>query len=136
VPNFLKRATIAFTAGCLGGLTNSLAVWIFGAAGITALLGVGIAPALVPGWLYPRLVWGGIWGILLLLPLVRLGVLVQGAILSLGPTIVQLFIVFPMKADKGVMGLELGTLTPLFVVFFNLIWGVTAVWWYRATGGR
>jgi len=35
-----------------------------------------------------------------------------------------LLVVFPIKAKKGYLGLELGTLTPLFVVFFNLVWGV------------
>jgi hypothetical protein len=44
--------------------------------------------------------------------------------------------VFPLKAHKGVGGLELGYLTPLFVVFYNAIWGYTAgLWlkrvWYR-----
>ena len=134
--NLSRRATTAFACGALGGLANSLAVWIFGAAGITAMLSVAIAHTLTPGWLYPRIVWGGLWGILLLLPLARLSVFVQGALLSLGPTLVQLFVVFPFKAGKGAMGLELGTLTPLFVVAFNLVWGIAAVWWYRANGGR
>jgi hypothetical protein len=39
----------------------------------------------------------------------------------LGPTIVQLFVVFPPKAGKGIMGFELGLLTPLLVVVFNAI---------------
>jgi hypothetical protein len=43
---------------------------------------------------------------------------------SLGPTLVQLFIVFPFKGDKGLMGIDLGTLTPLFVIFFNVVWGI------------
>jgi hypothetical protein len=42
--------------------------------------------------------------------------------------------VFPMKANKGAMGLELGMLTPLFVVVFNAIWGWTAAIWLRITG--
>jgi len=32
-------------------------------------------------------------------------------------------------ADKGVGGLALGALTPLFVLFFNAVWGVVAAWW-------
>ena len=46
---------------------------------------------------------------------------------------IQLFIIFPIKADKGAMGLDLGTLTPVFVVIFNAIWGVTAAIWLRWT---
>ena len=29
------------------------------------------------------------------------------------------------------MGLELGTLTPLFVLFYNAIWGLAAAWWLK-----
>ena len=64
----LGTAMLAFSAGALGGLANSLAVWLFGALGITLALGVGIAPGLTPAWLYPRIVWGGLWGFLFLLP--------------------------------------------------------------------
>jgi hypothetical protein len=128
---FTTKLSLVFAAGCLGGLVNSLAVWIFGVIGITSALGVKIAPALSASWLYPRLVWGGIWGLLFLLPLVQKRFLYKGLILSLGPTIVQLFIVFPLKANKGVMGLDLGLLTPLFVIVFNAIWGLSAAIWLR-----
>ncbi|MHC4791247.1 MAG: hypothetical protein ACYS8Y_07400 [Planctomycetota bacterium] len=126
-----KNITLVFAAGCLGGLLNSIAVWLFGEIGITTALGVSITPKLSPAWLYPRIVWGGIWGALFLLPLWRQRLLIRGLIYSLGPTIVQLFIVFPLKANKGTMGLDLGTLTPVFVIIFNAIWGVTAAIWLR-----
>jgi hypothetical protein len=41
-----------------------------------------------------------------------------------------------MKANKGVMGLDLGALTPLAVVVFNAVWGVTAAIWLRWTNYR
>jgi hypothetical protein len=129
--NLAKNFTLAFAAGCFGGLLNSLAVWIFGELGITTALGVSIAPKLSAAWLYPRIVWGGIWGVLFLLPLWQRTVLIKGLVYSLGPTLVQLFIVFPMKANKGAMGLDLGTLTPVFVIIFNAIWGVSAAIWLR-----
>ena len=129
--NSAKKLSSVFAAGCLGGLLNSLAVWIFGVIGITPALGVKIAPLLSASWLYPRLVWGGIWGLLFLLPLMQERFLYRGLIFSLGPTIVQLFIVFPLKAGKGVMGMDLGLLTPLFVFVFNAIWGLTAAIWLR-----
>ena len=132
--NLTKKISLVFAAGCFGGLLNSLAVWFFGVLGITSALGVKIAPALTASWLYPRLVWGGIWGALFLLPLLQRRHFYRGLIFSLGPTIVQLFVVFPMKAHKGVMGLDLGMLTPLFVIVFNAIWGLAAVVWLRWTG--
>ena len=129
--NSAKNFSLVFAAGCFGGLLNSLAVWLFGELGITTALGVSIAPKMSAAWLYPRIVWGGIWGALFLLPLWQRKVLIKGLIYSLGPTLVQLFIVFPLKANKGALGLDLGTLTPVFVIIFNAIWGVAAAIWLR-----
>ena len=132
--NTARKISLVFAAGVLGGLLNSLAVWAFGEFGITAAAGVKIAPKLTAAWLYPRLVWGGIWGVLFLLPMMQTSIWYRGFIYSLGPTLVQLFVVFPLKAQKGAMGLDLGMLTPLFVVVFNAIWGWTAAIWLRWTG--
>jgi len=133
---FLKDLSLTYAAGSLGALANSLAAWLFGALGITAALGVQSAPALTVGFLYPRLVWGGLWGFLFLLPFLRGSVVWRGIIYSLGPTVVQLLVVFPFKLGKGWLGLDLGTLTPLFVIFFNIVWGVCAAAWLQLTSGE
>jgi hypothetical protein len=125
------KLTILFSSGCVGGIINSLVVWFLGARGVTAALGVKIAPDLTPTWLYPRIVWGGIWGFLFLLPFLRKSLFWRGFLFSLGPTIAQLFVVFPAKASSGMMGLGLGNLTPLFVLFFNAVWGVSTALWLR-----
>ena len=132
----VKEVSLTFAAGVLGGLANSLTVWLFGLVGLNQLLGVSLAPALTPAWLYPRLVWGGLWGWLFLLRFPRLTYLSRGLVFSLGPSLVQIFLVFPLKAQKGVGGIELGYLTPLLVLFFNAVWGlVTALWlrWSRSS---
>jgi len=122
--NLIKNSLLTFGAGCAGGLANSLVVWAFGHWGLTAALGVHISPHISPAWLYPRIVWGGIWGLAFLLPLMPGRLLSKGLVLSLGPTIIQLFVVFPLKAHKGTAGLDLGLYTPLFVLFFNAVWGL------------
>jgi hypothetical protein len=128
-----RELSQTFAAGTLGGLVNSLFLWAIGQLGVTAALGVKIAPALSPPWLYQRLVWGGIWGLVLLLPFLRQGSpLRAGFIASLGPTLAQLFYVFPHMAHQGVGGVELGLLTPLVVVVVNAVWGWAAVVWSRA----
>jgi hypothetical protein len=121
-----RNLLIVFAAGSAGGIANSIVVWLFGLIGITGFFGVSIAPTLTPAWLYPRIVWGGIWGLLFLIPFLRDWTISRGLILSLGPTIIQLFVVFPIKAQKGMLGLDLGLLTPFFVLFFNFVWGVKA----------
>ncbi|MGD9310945.1 MAG: hypothetical protein PVG51_17510, partial [Desulfosarcina sp.] len=60
----MKKLLVCFSAGCLGALANSLVLWQFGELGLARLFGVAMAPSLSAGWLYPRIVWGGIWGLL------------------------------------------------------------------------
>ena len=123
---WVRKVAICFSAGCVGGLVNSLVVWLAGYGGLTIALGVGIAPELTAGWLYPRIVWGGLWGLLFLLPMLNSSPIRRGLLLSLGPTLAQLFIVFPLVASKSLFGMQLGPLTPLLVTLFNAVWGVTA----------
>ncbi len=129
----IKRISLMFAAGAMGGLINSLLVWFFGAKGITGHFGVAIAPALTGPWLYPRLVWGGLWGFLFLLPLMESRQIPRGLVFSLGPTLVQLFFIFPSVNHKGLLGVDLGALTPVFVLFFNAVWGVVAALWLKWT---
>ena len=36
-------------------------------------------------------------------------------------------------ASCSYLGLELGTLTPLFVIFYNLLWGLVTASWLKLT---
>jgi hypothetical protein len=127
----LGMLSIVFAAGCVGGLANSLAVWGMGKSGITGAMGVSVVPNWSPAWLYPRLVWGGIWGFLFMLPYLQGSTVLRGIVYSLGPTLVVLFIVFPMQAKKGMMGVQLGKLTPVFALIVNAVWGIAAAWWLK-----
>jgi len=129
--NVFRTLSLVFAAGCVGAVANSLVVWLFGDVGINAALGVKIAPKLTAAWLYPRIVWGGLWGFLFLLPVLRSSLLARGLLFSLGPSLVMLLVVFPMKAKKGMLGLDLGGMTPVLVLFFNAVWGVAAAIWLR-----
>jgi hypothetical protein len=122
----MKKVLICFGAGCLGALANSLVVWLFGEWGIAQWMSVAITPALTPSWLYPRIVWGGIWGLVFVILTLDKKWVQKGGLISLLPTAVQLFFVFPFQAQKGMAGLELGLLTPALVILYNWVWGVTA----------
>jgi hypothetical protein len=127
----VKNLSLVFVAGLWGGLFNCLAVWLFGWLGIPQALGVQIAPPLTTGLLYSKLVWGGLWGLLFLISLGQVSFLVRGLLFSIGPSLVQLFVVFPFQAQAGVLGLQLGGLTPLFVLFYNVVWGIPAALWLQ-----
>jgi hypothetical protein len=120
----MKKLLVCFSAGCLGALANSVTVWGLGRLGITSWAHVSIAPALSPAWLYPRIVWGGIWGLLFVISILNSSPLKKGMLISIVPTLFQLFIVFSHQTGQGVAGINLGLLTPLFVLFFNFVWGV------------
>jgi hypothetical protein len=134
--NLVRNISLTYAAGSLGALVNSFAVWLFGLYGITAALGVKIAPALTPAFLYPRLVWGGMWGFLFLLPFLRDRTFWRGIVFSIPPTLMQLLYVFPTSLGKGMLGWDLGTMTPLVVFVLNAIWGLAASYWLRATAER
>ena len=66
-----------------------------------------------------------------MLPIFRSSLLARGLLFSLGPSLVMFLVVFPLKAKKGMFGLDLGSITPVLVLFFNAVWGVTAAIWLR-----
>lgn len=120
---------LGLLGGILGALANTAAVWLFGNAGITGLFGVAISGDVTPFDWAARTWYGGLWGVALgvLLPVVPgRGAVARGALFSLLPTLYMWFKVFPLDRGAGFFGFELGLLTPLFVLFFNLIWGLVA----------
>jgi hypothetical protein len=131
--HFLDRAAVSFASGAFGALVNSLVVWVAGQYGLTARIGLAIAPALTASWLYPRLVWGGLWGFLFLLPLRRSWWL-RGLVVSLAPSAFQLLYIFPHVTGQGLLGLRLGAPMPVFVLAANAVWGLAAAGLLRATG--
>ena len=121
----MKKFLLVFAAGCLGALVNSLLIWSLGQQGITQTLGVSMVPYLSAHWLYPRIVWGGLWGFLFIISFAQNRPFFKGGLLGLFPTAAQLFVFFPYYQNGGIAGLELGLLTPLVVLVVNWVWGVT-----------
>lgn len=127
----IRRISSAYVGGVIGALIDSINIWILGKVGFTALIGVGMRPEFRPAWLYPRLVWGGIWGILLLLPFMKGRTVQRGMLMSLAPTAMVYFVMFP-EMGKGIFGLGFGLLTPVLVLLLNFIWGIAASYWYES----
>jgi hypothetical protein len=133
-------AAVCFCAGMLGALLSSLTLWLAGESGLTAWAGVDLVPALTLVWLYPRLVWGGLWGLPLTLlfatPRRRRNWVRKGLLFSLLPSAAQLFYFFPHATEYGLLGLALGPLTPLLVLLANALWGAFAAVFIRLLWGR
>jgi len=123
----MKNALVVFAAGCLGALIQVLVMWLFTRYGITHSLNVNLPGSMVPNWLYPRIVWGGLWGFLFLLPILTSSLLARSFVVALIPAGVQLFIIYPIYEGKGIAGLSLGLLTPFLVLFFYWVWSLATV---------
>jgi hypothetical protein len=120
--DLFRKSAVAYAAGTLGALANRGALQLLRVArGDTGI------PAASPAWLYPRLVWGGIFGLLFVLPLLPGRPLVKGLLLSLAPSLARL----TLFAPAGGVG---GPLAIVMVFLFNAIWGVATAYALTAMG--
>ena len=131
----LRHVSGAFTGGAIGGFVDSFNIWAMGRAGISDLLGVGMKPDFTAPWLYQRMIWGGIWMLLLLLPVLKERTVARGMLFSLLPSAMMLFMVLPTMG-KGVLGLGFGSMTPVVVVGLNFVYGIVASFWYQFASDR
>ncbi|MGC8552420.1 MAG: hypothetical protein ACP5O7_06080 [Phycisphaerae bacterium] len=127
--NVPRELSLAFAAGVVGAMVNAGAFWLCQKTDIFALLHCKLSAPFGPPWFYQHVTWGGLFGLLFALPLLRQSPFKRGLLLGLAPTAFALFVVLPFFVHKHMLGLALGYTTPLFVLVFNLIWGVaTALW--------
>lgn len=132
--DFLKKLAVYFGAGAIGGLASGMLLWYLGKVGITSGLGVKLVPRLTALWAYESIVWGGIWGAMFFFPIRKMSPLATGLLLSLGPSLGEMFYFIPVMDGKGLFGFGLGKLTPLIVLFISAVWGVVAAFYLRICG--
>lgn len=120
--------------GLLGGLLGAVAAlagqWALSALGVPARLGVDL-PALDGTAAGARLLYGSGLGLVLGVSLPWVpgpGIVARGAAFSLAVSAYVLFVAYPARADFGLLGLERGPLTFVFVLLLNAVWGMVAAW--------
>lgn len=127
----IRKISAAFAGGAVGGFVDSFNIWFMGKVGISDLIGLSMKPEFSAPWLYQRMVWGGIWMLLLLLPLLRGKTLLRGSIFSLLPSAMMLFMVLP-EMGKGMLGHGFGAVTPFVVISLNCLYGMVASLWFKS----
>lgn len=128
----LNKLSLSFAAGSVGGVLSALLMFLCGALGLMESYGVKMAPILSSAWLYERTVWGGLWGLLFALPwLDKMNWLLAAVTCSILPILAQLFVVYPLVNNDGLMGSKLGEHTVYFVILFAVVWGVLSSFWLR-----
>ncbi|MCH9692622.1 MAG: hypothetical protein K0U59_11285 [Gammaproteobacteria bacterium] len=111
--DLLRKLSCCFAAGCFAGLVYALSFWALGHYGVFSWLSVDIVPSLSNAYLYQRVVWGGIYGLMFLLPW-RGNWLTRGVFLALIPASILLLWLLPARG-YGIGGTGLGLFTPLVV---------------------
>ena len=131
---------VCFTGGLLGGLFNAVAVWLVVELQLPRLAQVTLHADFTPAWPYPKLVWGGIWGLAYFITVggrnARRHWIRKGLWVALLPAAFQLCYFFPYRTPHGMFGLKLGALMPAFVIAFNLVWGFFTGFFTRLLWGR
>ncbi len=120
--DLFRKLAVTYAAGSIGALANSAALQL-----LRALRTDTGIPAATPGWLYSRLVWGGLFGLLFLVPVLPGRPLAKGVLLSLVPSVARL----TLFAPAGGIG---GPLAVAMVFVFNAVWGVAAAYALAAMG--
>ncbi len=130
------RFTDGFFAGFVAGLAaaavNTLAIWLAGVTGLAAGIGAAAATFSLEEIL-SRLAFGALWG-MVFAPLAFISkierLVAYGVVFSAAPTVVQWFVVFPLKGS-GVFGLDLGVPTTLMVIAYNALYGLVLGFLFR-----
>ena len=125
----VRNISLAFTGGAIGAFIDSFNIWFMGKVGISDLIGITMKPEFTAPWVYTRMIWGGIWMLLLLIPVLKDRIYLRGMLFSLVPSAMMLFMVLP-SMRKGIFGLGFGMLMPAVVIALNFIYGIVASQWY------
>ncbi|MEQ8165281.1 MAG: hypothetical protein RIC93_04290 [Alphaproteobacteria bacterium] len=133
----MRNIAIGFSAGALGAVANVAFVWLSIQYRLTDLLSLSLSsPPPLPEFLYRQVAWGGLWGIALVLPVLERSVILRGLLLGALASAAALFYFFPLHTNAmghgpGLLGQNIGTWMPLFVLIANSVWGLVAAWFYR-----
>lgn len=127
---WLREVALCFSAGSVGALAKSAAVW--GVARFAAGTGLAshLANAQYPAGIYARIVWGGLAAFLFLLPLVRRSWIMRGLFWGLIVAGFQM-IVLPLAAHSS---LHFALLPLLSVLVLSCIWGLATAFALRLFG--
>lgn len=116
-------------AGGIGAFLQSLLIYVLGQFGLFSLLRLPLEFPFDLVWFYQRISWGGLWGLVFLLPFWRGAPhLKRGIILGILPALLTLLLFLPFKDGHGYLGLNLGFMMPVVVLFFNVVWGMITGW--------
>lgn len=120
--NGLRAVALCFAAGAAGGLIKCIVAWLALRYGVAAQLGAHVVGSLSPSVVHPRVVIGGLWALLFMLPMARGSVVVSGLLWGLVVAAAELLL-FPLIAGRTP---SLLNMTALFALLLWLVWGLAS----------
>jgi hypothetical protein len=121
---FIRNLGIAFACGFVGALVLYAALIVTDRVGLAGVLQAKPipVPALTPA-IYALGAWGGIWALLLALPVVSRIWLIRGVVVGIAATAGAIWL-FKMLPPTF-------TMDWVYVGILNIIWGVASALFYR-----
>ena len=126
---FFRLLTLGFGAGAFGACVLSLLAFVLSRLGVPEQLGIALPPRPMPAALYQLVVWGGIWGFLLVVPVLNRLWWLKGIIIGLLAT-AALAIYFAPPIGQG------PAILLAYIVVLNAIWGIAAGFWWTLMIGN
>jgi hypothetical protein len=120
-----RRLSLAFAAGGVGVIALAAFLWIVREAGVMASLGLHPPPVRMPAFLYSRIVWGGLWALLFVLPVMTGQWLLRGVLVGVLASLAAIFYFNPAWKTAPFAFVAL-------IFAANAVWGIAAAGWYRA----
>lgn len=124
---FLRNLGIGYASGAVGALGLFGAGWLAARIGLGGLFGLPPAEAMAfPAAYYKPLVWGGVWGLLLAIPLFTRLWWFRGIVLGLLATAA-----IPLYFNVALQQNPAMTRIVIYAAIFNVIYGLVAAAFYR-----
>jgi hypothetical protein len=131
---WLREFALCFAAGAAGGMAKGLLVLACSYFPVSAVLGRHLASALHPqnlphdNGLYARVVWGGLYAFVFLLPVARNSLLFSGLLWGAVITLLQ-WVVLPLLHG----GLNFSLMPVVATLILNSAWGLVTALMLRWT---
>ncbi len=119
---WLRNLSCAFTAGVIGAIVLVIVA--------TLVRGFPSNVTSFKNELYRLLIWGGIWALFLVIPLLKEKWFVKGSLLGLIVILFNFIVLMPLSG-RGFFAINAGLSVFLGNIIFNYIWGVVSAFWYH-----
>lgn len=127
----LRLLTLGFGAGAFGACILGLVAFALGRLGVPEMLGLTMPAPKLPEALYRAIVWGGIWGLLFVVPAFNRPWWFKGIIIGLLATVALVLYFAPALRGGPAWGIVYAA------VLNGIVWGLAAgLWWAMVSGAR